>query len=108
MTFPFAGLALRAGLAWVLVDQSSGRCPRGGGGAGVGPRVGISPRRTFLNASAGGGIALWNIRALAREGWRSAGRTRRLRTIDLLVAWASIACQPVRCRLIPCCYVTAI
>src|SRR6516165_1764160 len=28
--------------------------------------------------------------------------------MTLLVAWLPLACQPVRCRLLPCCYATAI
>ena len=44
--------------------------------------------------------------ALACEGLRPAEHVRRMRNTDLLVAWALIACQPFRCWLIPCCYMT--
>src|SRR5690348_4232897 len=47
-----------------------------------------------------------NMSALACEGLRSAEHVRRMRNIDLLVAWRLIACQPFRCWLIPCCYMT--
>src|SRR5207244_11964060 len=49
-------------------------------------------------------------RKLARvglvQGLQHAGRARILRNVDLLVALSCIACQPVQCGLIPCCYET--
>src|SRR6516225_4269249 len=45
-----------------------------------------------------------NMDPLPSKGLRSAEPNRRMRNIDLLVAWALIACQPFRCWLIPCCY----
>src|SRR5437660_11103907 len=65
-------------------------------GPGGAPRVGLHSCR-ISRAEARLGLV---------QGLQHAGRTRRLRNVDLLVALSSIACQPVQCGLIPCCYVT--
>ena len=94
----------RPGSGCILADKSSGRCPRGGGVAGINPRVAIGSRRANgCEPAPEAGVARVKrtMCSLASRGCRLRDEPRRLCNVDLLVALGAVRCQPFQCGLIP-------